>query len=203
MVESIEVVHSAKVKVTTAAMSHFRELLAKEDQENLNLRMAVANAGTVHADISITFCPETEKAPSDLTLSLEGFQLYIEAASEAALEEAVIDFQMDELGGQLSIKAPYLKGRTPSEDKPLAERIQHVLDSEVSPALAAHGGKVTLVDLVDDKIVVLQFGGGCHGCGMVTVTLKQGIEKTLKERFPQIVEIRDSTDHTTGDAPYY
>jgi Fe/S biogenesis protein NfuA len=77
-----------------------------------------------------------------------------------------------------------------------------VIDSDINPSLAGHGGHISLIEIIDDSIVVLQFGGGCHGCGMANVTLKQGIEKRLKEKFPQIVEIRDVTDHTTGTNPY-
>ena len=82
-----------------------------------------------------------------------------------------------------------------------------MIDSEINPNLAGHGGKVSLVEIIKAEsdaraIVVLQFGGGCHGCGMAGVTLKNGIEKTLKENFPEIVEIRDVTDHTKGEDPY-
>ena len=62
---------------------------------------------------------------------------------------------------------------------------------------------MSLVDIIDDQIVVLQFGGGCHGCGMAGATMKNGIEKTLKEKFPEITEVRDATNHALGENPYY
>jgi Fe/S biogenesis protein NfuA len=183
-------------------------LLKKEAVEGMSLRVFAANPGTAHAEVSITFCPMGEAEKDDYILSYPDFDLYLESSSKAPLEDAVIDFVEDPMGGQLSIKAPFLKGRTPPGDASLAERIQHVIDVEINPNLASHGGKASLIDIIPAKdtegvIVVLKMGGGCQGCGMAEVTLKNGIEKTLKEKFPEILEIRDATDHTTGKNPYY
>ena len=78
-----------------------------------------------------------------------------------------------------------------------------MLENEINPQLASHGGRVALEELTADGAVVLRFGGGCHGCGMVDVTLKQGIETTLKTRLPEISAVRDATDHDSGARPYY
>lgn len=192
--------------VTKAAQKHFLNLLQKEEIEGMNLRMFVANPGTIHAEVSVTYCPPGEEESSDLALPFESFKLFIADDAKEPLTDARIDFIEDALEGHLSVKAPFLKGRQPAATSSLQERIQFVIDSEINPNLAGHGGKVSLVEICDEgdkgKIVVLQFGGGCHGCGMAGVTLKHGIEKTLKEKFPEIVEIRDATDHTTGEAPY-
>ena len=107
------------------------------------------------------------------------------------------------MGGQLTIKAPNSKVPRVSDDSPLEEKINYILQSEVNPSLASHGGMVSLVELVDEDVAVLQFGGGCQGCGMVDVTLKDGVEKTLLEQLPQLREVRDITDHTQGENPYY
>lgn len=196
-------VETAFMTVSKAAQAHFRGLLDQEDTAGMNLRLFVSNRGTVHADISITFCPKNEEKPEDLPSNFGDFTLFVAQNSKEALTDAVIDFKEDGLeGGQLSIKAPNLKGKVPNADAPFQEQIQSVLDAEINPNLASHGGKVTIEEIVDESIVVLRFSGGCHGCSMSTVTLKNGIEKVLVERFPQIVEIRDATDHTTGDAPY-
>lgn len=188
--------------VTEAAQKHFSNLLQKEEVDGMNLRVFVANPGTVHAEVSVTYCPPGEEEASDLALPFESFKLFIAEDSKDPLTDARIDFVEDALEGHLSVKAPFLKGREPAATSTLEERIQFVIDSEINPNLASHGGKVSLVEIIDSKIVILQFGGGCHGCGMAGVTLKHGIEKTLKENFPEIVEIRDVTDHTTGENPY-
>lgn len=197
--------------VTEAAQKHFSNLLQKEEVEGMNLRVFVANPGTIHAEVSVTFCPPGEEVSTDLSLSFESFKLFIANDSQDSLTDARIDFVEDALEGHLSVKAPFLKGRQPAATSSLQERIQFVIDFEINPNLAGHGGRVTLIEILqatgsngdpEGQIVVLQFGGGCHGCGMAGVTLKHGIEKTLKENFPEIVEIRDATDHTTGKDPY-
>ena len=88
-------------------------------------------------------------------------------------------------------------------DAELSERVAWVLETEVNPGLASHGGMVVLEQVTEDLRVVLRFGGGCHGCGMVDVTLKEGIETTLKGHFPEISGVVDATDHSTGENPYY
>ncbi len=81
-------------------------------------------------------------------------------------------------------------------------RIQKILDEMINPAVASHGGYVELLD-VKENIAYLKLGGGCQGCGMVNVTLKQGIEATLKEEIPQLAGVIDQTDHAGGSNPYY
>jgi len=114
-----------------------------------------------------------------------------------------VDYATDRMGGQLTIKAPNAKVPMVSEDSPLNERINYYLQTEINPGLASHGGLVTLIDVVDEGVAVLQFGGGCQGCGQADVTLKEGIEKTLLERIPELKGVRDVTDHTNRDNAYY
>ena len=86
-------------------------------------------------------------------------------------------------------------------DALIREKVQQLLDTAINPAVAGHGGVVSLVD-VKDKMVYLQMGGGCQGCGMADVTLKQGIETMIREEVPEVVEILDVTDHAAGQNPY-
>ena len=85
---------------------------------------------------------------------------------------------------------------------PLAGQVAQVLDNQVNPAIAAHGGHARLVS-EENGVVYLQLGGGCQGCGMAAMTLRQGIERILREAIPEIVEIVDVTDHQSGENPYY
>lgn len=190
--------------LTVAAQAHFGALIAKEAAENeqLNLRITVNNPGTQKADVGITFCPLGEQAGTDLELKYPEFSLYVERSAVPALRDAVIDYLSNDFGGQLSIKAPYIKGAAPKADAPLRERVQYIIENEINPNLASHGGFVSLQDIVDNGVVVLRFGGGCHGCGMADVTLKSGIEKTLMQQCPDITAVRDATDHSTGENPY-
>jgi Fe/S biogenesis protein NfuA len=90
-----------------------------------------------------------------------------------------------------------------NEDSPIDERINYYLQTEINPGLASHGGQVTLIEVVEDGVAVLQFGGGCQGCGQADVTLKEGIERTLLERIPQLTGVRDVTDHSQRENAYY
>ena len=115
----------------------------------------------------------------------------------------MVDYATDRMGGQLTIKAPNAKVPMVDENSPITERINYYLQTEINPGLASHGGQVSLVDVVEEGIAVLRFGGGCQGCGQVDFTLKEGIEKTLCERIPELKGVRDVTDHSNRENAYY
>ncbi len=191
------------IDVTPAAQGYFAKLIAQQDAGDLGLYLSVSNPGTPRAECELNFCQPDEVDPADPKLALDGFTLFIQAASDPFLTEAEMDFKTNETGGELVVRAPNIKGHAPAADAPVEERVQWVLDSEINPMVAAHGGQVSLVEITATMDVVLKFGGGCHGCGMVGVTLKEGVEKTMLERVPEITGVVDSTDHSTGENPYY
>jgi Fe/S biogenesis protein NfuA len=191
------------IHITETALHHFADLIKKEEQADMGLRIFLDRPGFPKAEVGITFCPPGDNKAGDIILEHDEFKLFIDKTSAPYLEQANIDFKTDNMGGQLEITAPNLRGPKPDKESPLKDQIEYIINSEINPNLASHGGVVSLVDITEDNVVVLRFGGGCHGCGMVDVTLKQGIEGTLKEQLPQIKEVRDSTDHSTGENPYY
>jgi len=191
------------VTITETAQTYFRHLMEQQDEDDLSLRISVNHAGTPGASCDLQFCPAGSQQPDDRVLEFDGFRLYVARASETWLDKAEIDFEEDTTGGQLTIKAPGIKGSEPSEEAPMEQRINWLLETEINPALAAHGGRVALVEITENMEVVLQFGGGCHGCGMADVTLKQGIEQTLTRHIPEITAVLDATDHHSGQNPYY
>ncbi|MDR6230483.1 IscR-regulated protein YhgI [Pseudomonas sp. SORGH_AS199] len=134
---------------------------------------------------------------------MKSFTAYLDAISQPFLEDALVDYATDRMGGQLTIKAPNAKVPMVNEDSPLNERVDYYLQTEINPGLASHGGMVSLVDIVDDNVAVLRFGGGCQGCGQVDLTLKDGVERTLLERIPELTAVRDVTDHTNRENAYY
>ena len=188
--------------ITDAAQEYIAELLAKHGGE-VNIRVFVADPGTPKAESCVAYCRPGEEEADDLPLELKGFKAFIEARSLPFLEEALIDYAKDRFGGQLTIKAPHAKIGRIDASSPLEDRINHVLYVEVNPNLAAHGGEVSLVEVVDGSIAVLKFGGGCQGCGMVDATLKEGVERTLVTQIPEITAVRDVTDHSVRDHAYY
>src|SRR5262245_12788567 len=102
--------------------------------------------------------------------------------------------------GQPAISAEALKN-APAEDQP-RQKVQKILDEQINPAVASHGGFITLLD-VKGNTLFIRMGGGCQGCGAADVTLRQGIETALREQVPEIGEILDATDHEAGENPYY
>ena len=151
----------------------------------------------------MSYCPVDAVEDSDTHLEFDGFDAIVDLESAPYLEEAEIDFVTDQMGSQLTLKAPNAKARKVNDDAPLKDRIEYMLVSEINPQLASHGGQVSLMDITDDGIALLQFGGGCNGCSMVDVTLKDGIEKQMLEQFPELSAIKDATEHEAGEHSYY
>ncbi len=191
------------IHILEGAQRHFRRLIDDQDLPGLGVRLIAVQPGTVRADCRLEFCEPAELVGDEWAIDCEGFTLYVDAASVAFLDQAEIDFVTDSTGGQLAIKAPNLKAREPGAGAGLAERLRHVIEVEINPSLASHGGRVELQELRSDGSVLLRFGGGCQGCGMVGTTLRDGIEKTLRQHFPEITAVLDATDHANGAAPYF
>ncbi len=192
------------ITVTEQAQEYLKELLAKQDSPGIGVRIFVEKPGTPYAECCMAYCPEGENEPDDDRIELDGFPAYIDASSIPYLEDAVIDYSKDRMGGQLTFKAPKSKVPQVDENSSVEERINYVLYSEINPQLAAHGGHIQLVELAeDDTLAVLKFGGGCQGCGMVDMTLKEGVEKTLLERVPELKRVVDVTDHSVNENAYF
>ncbi len=191
------------VSITESAQEYLVELLKKQNVEGIAVRVFILDAGTPRAETCISFCRPGEEKADDEVQQYEGFKAFIDQPSIPFLEDAVVDFQKDSMGGQLTIKAPNSRMPKINEDSPLEDRVNYVLYNEINPGLAAHGGMVTLEEIHEGSVAVLRFGGGCQGCGMVDVTLKDGVEKTLLQQIPQLTEVRDVTDHSVTENAYY
>ncbi len=102
--------------------------------------------------------------------------------------------------GQPLVRPGYVSTLPPEEV--IREKVQKVLDFEINPAVASHGGFIEIVDCTKDTVVI-KMGGGCHGCASSSATLKEGVTKSIKEKVPEVVNVVDSTDHAAGANPYY
>ncbi len=191
------------IHISEAAQAHFVKLLEKQ-AAGTNIRVFVVNPGTASAECGVSYCPVDAVEASDLRVPFSGFEAVIDADSKPFLVDAEIDFVTDQMGSQLTLKAPNAKVRKVSDNAPLKERVQYVIDAEINPQLANHGGRVSVVELTTEGVAVLQFGGGCNGCSQVDLTLKEGIEKELLNRFSgELTGVRDVTDHQRGEHSYY
>ncbi len=191
------------IEVSEAAKAHFRRLIEAQDEPGLGIRLSVIRGGTPAADCRLEFCAPAELSGDELALACGGFTLWVEGGALPFLEGAVIDLKAEGTGFALSIRAPRLRGRPPEPGASLADRVRYLLDQEINPALARHRGQVELVEIRADGAAILRFGGGCQGCGLVDRTLREGIARTLRERFPEIAEVVDVTDHAAGTDPFH
>ncbi|ELR64034.1 NfuA Fe-S protein maturation [Photobacterium marinum] len=189
--------------ITENAQQHFGKLLAQQP-EGTNIRVFVVNPGTQNAECGVSYCPPEAVEASDTEIKFDLFSAYVDELSLPFLEDAEIDLVTDKMGSQLTLKAPNAKVRKVSDDAPLMERVDYVIQTQVNPQLAGHGGHVSLSEITEDGIAILQFGGGCNGCSMVDVTLKEGIEKELLAQFAgELTGVRDVTEHARGEHSYY
>jgi Fe/S biogenesis protein NfuA len=191
------------IEISESAQGYLNELLAKQGEDDVGIRVFVAQPGTPNAETCIAYCRPGEEQAGDLPVAYDGFTAWFEERSLPFLVDAMVDYQQDQMGGQLTIKAPNARTPAVGKDASLEDRINYVLYNEINPGLAAHGGVVSLIEIVDDSVAVLQFGGGCQGCAAVDITLKNGVEKSLLEQIPELTAIRDVTDHSVTEHAYY
>ncbi len=190
------------IQISDTAQNHFRKLLERESVPGMGVRLSAVNPGTPRADARLEFAEPGDLDGNEWAVDCDGFTVYVAGDSVVWLDGAEIDYVFQGASAQLQIRAPKIKGQAPGESASLVERVHWVVENEVNPQLASHGGRVAVHEVRADGVVLLRFGGGCHGCGMADVTLKQGIEKTLMAKVPGVTAVRDATDHDTGTAPY-
>ncbi len=191
------------INITESAQDYLAELLKKQDCDGISVRIFILDAGTPKAETCISFCRPGEAQETDEIRPYRSFNAYLEQRSIPYLKDAVVDYAKDSMGGQLTIKAPNSRLPQIGQDSSLEDRINYVLYNEVNPSLAAHGGTVTLEEIFEGSVAILKFGGGCQGCGMVDLTLKEGVEKTLREQIPELTDVRDITDHSKRENAYF
>jgi Fe/S biogenesis protein NfuA len=183
--------------LTEAASKKILGLMEADEQKGLALRIAVRGRGPGGFRYELKFVGDDEKMPEDTVFDSGGVQVVVDPESEASLKGSTIDFIDGMYESGFKIDNP-----NPLWTDPRAQTVQEVIDSQINPGVASHGGHVTLLDVQDD-IAYIALGGGCQGCGMADVTLKHGIEAAIKEAVPEIRQIIDTTDHAAGNNPYY
>ena len=193
--------------ITPNAQEYLKDLLEKQNTPGIGVRVFVENAVTPRAECCMAYSAPEEIAPTDYKQDYAEFPAFIDAPSIPYLVDAVIDYNKDRFGGQLTFRAPNSKVPRVGPGASIEERITYVLQSEINPGLEGHGGNCALVEVVEDEehglTAVLKFGGGCQGCSAIEVTLKQGVEKTLREHVPELARVVDQTDHSQAEGAYF
>jgi len=186
------------VTFTDVARQKLIEVLdEKQLRGQAAVRLAVQGRGPNGLEYAMALEPEGQPDPTDTVVDVGDFQVFVDAESAPQIQGATVDYVEDLMGGGFQIHNP-----NPLWSDPLAQGIQELIDTRINPSVRMHGGHVTLID-VKDNLVYVRLGGGCQGCGMVDVTLRQGIEALIKQHFPQIEAVVDTTDHRGGTNPYY
>ena len=183
--------------VTEAARNKVKELIEAENEPGLGIRFGIRGRSGGAFQYDLHFEPDSNRKADDQVIETGGLKFYIDARSASDLDGVTLDFVDDVQGSGFKIDNP-----NPIWRDPVSIAVQNVIDSQINPSVGMHGGFVTLLD-VKNGTAYVALGGGCHGCGMADVTLKQGIVVAIKGAVPEIREVIDSTDHAGGTNPYY
>lgn len=183
--------------ITELAKTKILGLLEAQGRQGAALRVAITGRGPGGFQYDLRFVEEAERAAADILEDAGGFRVIIDGGSAPKLDGATLDFVEGIYQSGFRIDNP-----NPLWSDPTARAVQEVIDTRINPGVSGHGGYVTLLD-VKDGIAYVALSGGCHGCGMANVTLKQGIEVIIREAVPAIRQVVDRTDHAGGTNPYY
>ncbi len=184
---------------TDGAKQKVREYMDMAEGGPVGVRVSADRLGRHRFQYNMALVLDGEADERDVIQDAGQFQVFMDPQSAEWLEGASVDFVSDFSGSGFRFDNPQAKV---SWDDPVAQQVQRVIDDKISPAVAGHGGWVELLGVEGDAAII-QFGGGCQGCGMSHVTLKQGIEAAILEEVPAIKRVLDDTDHSSGDSPYY
>jgi Fe/S biogenesis protein NfuA len=186
------------LNLSAAALEKVVAAKNAEDRPDVALRVLAREDGAKYR-YELKIVGADSRTDEDSVQSFDGIDILLDAQSVEALRGATLDFVDDIDGSGLKFENP---NKTELARDPLASRVQELLDDRVNPGLAGHGGQVSLMGIEENR-VILQFGGGCQGCGMVDTTLRDGVAATLQQAIPEIAEVVDVTDHAAGENPYY
>jgi Fe/S biogenesis protein NfuA len=185
------------LQYTDKALAWIAKIIEQQSEKDYMVRLAITGRGAGGFKYDMNLMKVDEAKPDDVVEDNGVFKTYVDAESAKSLQGATID--LVESMGQSNLK---IDNPNAVWSDPVALRVQQVLDEEINPGVANHGGWVQLLD-VKNGTAYIQMGGGCQGCGMANVTLKQGVEVAIKRSVPEIVAVLDTTDHASGSNPYY
>ena len=193
---------------TDKARDMVRSFLDQSEGELEYLRIAM-HGSPVAPEFELTLVGAEERRQDEREVALDGLTVLVAEEQAAALDGATVDFvdRVNESGFQVMPRTgsgggEAARGAVEPPRGPIADRVREVLEQQVNPAIASHGGAITLVDVRDAEIF-LEMTGGCQGCAMSRLTLQQGVERMLRQAIPELTAVHDITDHASGVNPYF
>jgi Fe/S biogenesis protein NfuA len=191
------------LNITDVARQKVLRVRANENEpEKLALWLEIAGVANGKYKYDMYFQPIDYAGPSDVVQRHDDLSVVIPAFSIDKVRGATLDVSGDPIEGGLVLDNPNSPSPAADLSGDVAQRVLQVLDSQINPSIAAHGGRAELV-AVEENTAYLRLSGGCQGCGMASVTLSQGIEVVIKEQIPEITRVVDVTDHASGENPYF
>lgn len=189
------------IAFTDRAREKVLSFMKAEGKPDLVLRMAVSGRTASGFNYQFFLEDRADMRADDRRIEADGFSVVVDEVSGSDLDGATVDWV--ESGGSAGFKVdnPDSKSRK-TFDSPVAGKVQALLDDEINPQLAGHGGFIELLDVKDNRAFI-RMSGGCQGCASRSVTLKQGVEARIRQVAPEITEVLDTTDHAAGSNPYY
>lgn len=172
-----------------------------EEVENSCLRLAVAGGSPLAPDFDFSLVDEASREEADEVLDAGGFTVLVDPESAPRVRGMTVDYVVRNGASGFELRAPRI-GAEDVPQGPVAEQVQRVIAERINPGIASHGGEIVLRD-VRDGVVFIEMSGGCQGCAMSRMTLRQGVERMIKEAVPEVVAIQDVTDHAAGSNPFY
>lgn len=193
------------LEITDAAKEKIRAVLEGQEPVVRTIRVSAPLPGKY----SMSLEPDETPTVDDTVLEYDGFQVFVDSRSLRFVDGATLNWLDTPAGGGFQFDNPNSVPQQPTKKEPPAgpegaiwRQIQEILDEQVNPAVASHGGVITLLEY-KDGIAYMKMGGGCQGCSSASATLKQGVERILRDQIPELQEIMDVTDHAGGRNPYY
>ncbi|MFV0317818.1 MAG: NifU family protein [Microthrixaceae bacterium] len=194
--------------ITTTALETVLGIRAEEDDaESLSLRIEITGSQGREYTYDLSFATEDEVSEGHLRYVVGDLKVAIEAESVERLRGAELDVPRNAAQGGLVIRNPNVPDPLAGIDieltGELSEKVVQLLDAQVNPMLASHGGFAQFVGVDDDDNVYVTMGGGCQGCAASAATLRDGIRRAILEAIPEANEVIDTTDHDAGENPFY
>ncbi len=192
------------ISVTDVAVEQLIALRDEEpEKDQLGVRIEILSDEGADFTYDLSFQIVTKSDITDIVRTVSGLKVIVPAKDAENLEGATLDYEVDGLVLRNPNKPRQLQLGTLTIDDDLADKVRYVIDAEVNPALAAHGGYVTFVGHDREGRAYLTMGGGCHGCSMSRMTMLQGVQTMIIDAVPGVDKVIDATDHSTGENPFF